>query len=262
MPEAPDLLHRRRCVFCEQPRKISGEHVWPKWIRKVLHPETGSYTATRSIVDPLGQVVSSDSWPAGSPYDTQVKAPCRDCNHGWMNGIEVAARDVLTDLMLNKGRPLITKKEQLSLSRWATKTAMMLQFLQPKARLIPDGDLTRFYKSQRPISGSRISIIAYSGPLPGDVYRHVALHNRSSQRFGGAIPEPDGYLSTFVVGRVAFQLHGKTGPTRQETVIAVDPAVRHQIWPYPQRSLSWPTQEIIRSVDGLMNVMLPSPARD
>ena len=79
--------------------------------------------------------------------DFTVRVVCAACNNGWMSALEGDAKPILERLLTNTSlRPLL-KEEQLVIGRWATKTAMMMDFTQEEP-LIPQRDRSLFFKRQ------------------------------------------------------------------------------------------------------------------
>jgi hypothetical protein len=100
MRNASGEMGRRACVFCKATdRKISKEHVWPKWLRKVIEGAEGPASEHGRIIKSRdGETLWHDTWK-DIPINWQVAAPCKHCNEGWMEGIEVETRPILTPLI-------------------------------------------------------------------------------------------------------------------------------------------------------------------
>jgi hypothetical protein len=76
-----------RCIFCDN-LVDSGEHLWPRWARKLLK-RAGHLRRTETAIDypaasaPFGTI---SHWTVnGSTYQKKVHVVCRTCNNGWMN---------------------------------------------------------------------------------------------------------------------------------------------------------------------------------
>ena len=57
---------------------------------------------------------------ASALRDLQVKAPCADCNKGWMNDLDIAMETLGRQMV--RGKPvLLTKGKQELLASWSVK---------------------------------------------------------------------------------------------------------------------------------------------
>lgn len=85
-----------RCAICQRDdRPLTREHVFARWLTQRL----------------------------GSAGDSRVIATvCADCNAGWMSGVEVSFRRLLTG---TRNGP-IAAPDRVALARWFTKTAVLL----------------------------------------------------------------------------------------------------------------------------------------
>src|SRR5687768_15944956 len=81
--------NRRAGAFCgATDRKISKEHVWPNWLRRVIEHGAGpSIGRSRTHRTRAGELISHDEWRE-RPIDWTVAAVCKPCNEGWMERIE------------------------------------------------------------------------------------------------------------------------------------------------------------------------------
>jgi hypothetical protein len=88
----------RSCAFCGEKGDMSGEHVWPKWVRNVILPDrrgVGGYVWARAVpegTDEIERVLQRDNLALAQ---IEVKRVCKDCNTGWMHRIEDEAIPVL-----------------------------------------------------------------------------------------------------------------------------------------------------------------------
>jgi hypothetical protein len=130
------------CAFCGAGSRLTKEHVFPTWLDAYL-PGDRPYW-----------VLEQDRFVGDHPFEVRrpsqgldfvVKAVCGDCNNGWMSAPEEEAKPILERLLISTKLGPLLKDEQQVIARWATKTAMMLDFTQEK-QLVPQADRTRFYK--------------------------------------------------------------------------------------------------------------------
>jgi hypothetical protein len=88
---APNL-----CAFCGKPGKMTKQHIWPKWLKKIRSPTATSHTQT------VGELISFSPGSRRPPRSTKIhqghagsrkiKNVCQLCNNGWMSQIEEAAK--------------------------------------------------------------------------------------------------------------------------------------------------------------------------
>jgi hypothetical protein len=112
-------------VFCGATgRKITKEHIWPRWLRKFIELGEGPpIRHSRSRITPEGETVHHDEWSA-IPIDWQVKGPCKPCNEGWMEELETVARPILVPMLEDK-TVVLDALDQQTLARWATLRVLM-----------------------------------------------------------------------------------------------------------------------------------------
>jgi hypothetical protein len=95
-----------------------------------------------------------------------VKRVCGSCNNGWMSELEESARPILSPLILARGAPVeLALADQLIVSRWAFKTALMADFHSRAAtRLFLPSVHAAFFRNRLPPQPNcGIWIAAYSG---------------------------------------------------------------------------------------------------
>ena len=178
-----------RCAFCAQPRAITQEDIFAKWMRSVI-PRTGRETHTRTIYRP---VLRNDGTyaPLAARYRKQghaaslkVACACKGCNGGWMSGLETRNRPLLTTL-IQGGTCVVSEEEIRNLSAWVAKTVMAAEFYRKESVAIPQADRTWLRENLvPPIQGWNIWLTAFEGPIWAAGMRHESLNM--------PIPRPDG----------------------------------------------------------------------
>lgn len=130
------------CAFCGENARLTNEHVFPAWLNAYL-PGDRPYW-----------VLEQDRFVGKRPFevrrpsqglDFKVRVVCGRCNHGWMSALEEEAKPILERLLTTTQLQPLLKNEQALIVRWATKTAMMLDFTQEEP-LVPQRDRTLFYR--------------------------------------------------------------------------------------------------------------------
>ena len=100
------------CVLCQRAdRPITREHIFARWLIRQVHGAR--------------LVASQGALSTAAPLRiARVVVPvCADCNAGWMSGLEVSFRRML--FARPRTGPL-QAPDRLTLSRWFTKTAVLL----------------------------------------------------------------------------------------------------------------------------------------
>lgn len=108
----------RTCMFCGN-KASTVEDAWPLWLMERF-PRSGKARTYREI-----GVHTFNDWPTPKPR-LRVKRLCKDCNNGWMSRLESAAKP-LFESILDQQPFAVDVPAQITLARWATKTAMVLE---------------------------------------------------------------------------------------------------------------------------------------
>lgn len=241
----------RRCVFCGDP-KVTREHAWPQWLEE--------RAPLRSTISELHQP------PGGQPYyrrrhakvrNYAVKRVCAKCNGGWMNDLEAATQPILRPMLKDIARPL-SKSDQATLSAWATKTAMMLEFIERDGRWpIPSDRYHWFYEHKEPPPGTHVFTAGYKGGIYANYWWRQTLPLFPQ---GEKAPTGQGlallYFSTLCVGHVILQILQPTVP--DWPITNAFPYTFLQIRPFV-RPWNWPGREVLD--DRLLLIASQGPPR-
>jgi hypothetical protein len=201
--------------------------------------------------------IQAEQWTA-IPFDLQVRAVCAPCNSGWMEDLEAATRPILTPMLEDRAVELGTD-DQLVLSRWATMAIMVAQHTHPLDQRTIGGDrFQRFHWLRELPRGAQIWIGRYdgSGPWPTN-YQHLALH--ISEPHGPSPARPNGYLTAFSIGYVAFVYYGhdmENGPSWHSS--SAQDLFLNPIWPSPGKTVRWPPPGLLEA-DGLQAAIRSFP---
>jgi hypothetical protein len=124
------VARSRRCVFCAAPASRKGEHVWTRWLMRLLRLQwhsDGGITVEKDglpILDRHGVARKVNHVP------TVLLPVCDhltgdDCNGKLERLYEATGRKVVTAVIL-KGRPLTSRDEVETFARWWLKTLLLL----------------------------------------------------------------------------------------------------------------------------------------
>jgi len=179
-----------RCVFCGA-LEASNEHVFGRWITG-LAKDAVPFTLTRS---------PGRSASALRTINLKTRAPCKQCNNGWMSRIEEEAKPLLSPIFA--GQPARwSADDQAKIARWAFKTALMIDCSSPASRVAPAEHFSYLPRRQMPPQ-SVLIYLAKHFPAPGEAANLVLA---SSYRPTGVDARlyPNPYQITFSVMQAVF----------------------------------------------------------
>jgi hypothetical protein len=161
---------RKACIFCgAQGRKITKEHVVPKWIGELpsQHPGDLSTFINRNVLN--------DGFRIELPADPNNPSPlanrvCDPCNTRWMSDMETPAKKACVMLLKhgNGTEPVkLLDAERALLGLWATKTAIMFDYtpLGRSRRWLPE-DARNLYATRTPPDFVRVWLAQLAGDHP------------------------------------------------------------------------------------------------
>ena len=230
---------RRSCIFCgSEDRKISGEHVWPKWIRSL-------FPGGELGVHYLRHTGTNRKWPVRRPDDTgpQLNDVCSICNEGWMSALENRVKPVLAPIVQSGSLTELPQEAVQAIASWCCLRAMVYDRINDKHFSLDQ--LRDFQDSNAAVPvQTKIWLSAYAKPEPAVAafvdYRVFYDFPEPSDR-----KAPEGYAMTGLVGFLAFQLL----TVRFDQSINI-PVPLHdgpwnetaiQIWPNP-KAMVWPPE--------------------
>jgi hypothetical protein len=119
-----DALTRRLCLFCEADLAgaKSREDTVPQWLQGELQIAADMIQPT--LTSPQGVHLKQRTHPVDQLLTGGI---CRDCNNGWMSRLETQTQPILRAVMHSRRDiATLTRAERQTLSRWAVKTAFVL----------------------------------------------------------------------------------------------------------------------------------------
>jgi hypothetical protein len=176
-----------RCPFCDA-RETTEEHVFPQWLSKELQS--------------IGSLVRPESGASVPLRKLDITAPiCMTCNNRWLSVLENDTKPLLTRMLRGEDQRLFHDEQKL-LATWALKTAMMLDLASGQP-VIPVGFLQALRQLRQPFPSSLVWIAGYGGSTWATWAQHSGLHLGVTEE-----QRPNGFVTTFTVFRVAFQVVG------------------------------------------------------
>lgn len=192
------------CMFCQFPKKLSKEHVWPVWLKQHLPVQHGVKRVDRhQWLEVPGQPVRYV--PRAGDYSTmKLKVVCTDCNNQWMSRLQVSAKPLVSELV--KGREVDVSHSMLALANWCTTFAMVLELGNRLSVVTKPQVRQRFMREQRPPQ-SWFVLAGVTDERPG-INRQA--WSRKARIEHSAPIEVTEHLSftTIISGRFVFQVQG------------------------------------------------------
>jgi hypothetical protein len=117
-----------KCIFCGFAGKLTGEHIWSRWMRRYI-PKNLAYYRSLSAIDHPDRADFKVFKRPGDIQDWKVVCVCETrCNNGWMRrSIDEPARPVMIPL-LNGESSRLTSHEQQIVASWAVLKAMVAEY--------------------------------------------------------------------------------------------------------------------------------------
>ena len=237
-----------RCIFCEQ-LGVTKEHIWSQWMHPILgiSPDEEAvefFKVHASKADYLGTLRVRNR--QGSTATKTVRAVCRDCNHGWMNGLEQEARPVLEALLLGRPVSLLPAGREL-LARWITMKLVVGEHAVHETAVVPQADRSAFMSERQIPNSVRIWI----GQIDSQKWK------RGWQRHAATLtwpkdPPPKPFRKTiqstafgagrlFVFAMISYVPDYQCGPN--EELVNVLP----RLWPLSQHA--WPPEQMVSDAE-------------
>ena len=257
MPRKPPFLYgRKKCIFCErQPPevKITGEHIFPDWLREIFpRNETTTHTQgiiTWPLVGPPNAPPSIKLSPKqGHSGSRKVGAVCNLCNERWLsNLVEEAAKPILIPMITGRAGE-ISPSMQRTLATWAAKTAMTGEQIARDSAVIKQSQRTWLKERLEPPDGWVIWAAPYSGPE----WRNLGLFQHNGRlelppvNDGSAIQHSLG-LTFIGLGHLLLQVFHTSWLGYWDGVLTARHVAR--IWPLTGTTIQWPSPYVFTDIE-------------
>ncbi len=243
------------CIFCgDDSRSLTDEHVFATWISDLFssHP-----TGVAQLIDAEGRI---QQW-AQVPFQQKVKVVCSSCNNGWMADLEQKAKPILTP-MLRGHRCEVRPRTQKLLAFWAVKTVLIIDHLQPKARVVPEKEYGAVYRARSPLPthlvwfGHRTVPREQTGDLLGATIKQPITHldvepGLEKRILQWASAGRRMYRITFGIGNLVVQVFGHDFPTKLHVDLPLQSRqLVRCVWPVTGR-FTWPPPRSLDEIGGL-----------
>lgn len=229
------------CAFCRATANITGEHVWPAWLSKLL-PKT-KYRNER--VDGVAKTV----WTT-TKLDQTANVVCKDCNETWMSDLENRAKSLLADVIVNGKQTSFGPDDLKFLSAYAFKAAVIANY--QTLSLVPEPISTRAQRERfRASLAIPPDICIWISSFQG----HARYSGRSNPRYAKSTDDPaplndlDIFTHTYVMGHLVFQvlayrfnsILNRGLRIELPKQVSVWEQASQQIWPI-KTNINWPAK--------------------
>lgn len=224
----------RECAFCDSTAKKTGEHVWSKWISRLL-PGKKRLRRLDSNRDVIKRSISNT-------IDWKVPVVCHPCNTRWMSDIieNKHAKPAMSDLILDKPGP-IDQMRANSIALFSFKTAVILDQLVIEHTPFFERSVRHEFKKSLTIPpdvGMWLTRFAPRGRGEANTF-----YNEGTAPEGGGIKM---YVCTFsaehlVLQIVAFKQFGLKSVATKDEFTAVP------FWPMIEAGFTWPPSSCLRT---------------
>jgi hypothetical protein len=228
----------RACIFCGATEDLTKEHLWPDWLNKEL---PNIYTSTVTLTRPDGE---TRSWAERETASQEIATVCGDCNHGWMNDLEKAARPILVP-MLNGRRLPLDRPQQRTLAAWAFKRATVAEYLDPPNAVIPFEERSWLKGHEKPPKGAHVFITSLDARLEETLYLNTYRLLPETPNNGDANLGRKGYVATLAIQHLALQVIFWR-EFKHTTLVHQAPLAQsvQRIWPF-DRNFGWPPGPVL-----------------
>lgn len=248
------------CVFCgDTSRRLTGEHVFGNWISEFFRARYAQdFNGTSRLLNADGTLTQ---YPM-VPFQQEVRIVCQPCNGGWMRRLEEDVQPILKPMMLGE-RTRLRAGSQRKLAVWAAKTALVLDYLHPAARVVPDSHYGSFYVEKRPLRSHYITISYRTVPYDDDLGYLLATALKQpvlNVQVDSIIAQPVRdklqewslaghrmYKVTFAVGQLVVLVFGHDFPL---PIRVYGNAPATHIWPVSHR-FDWSSEQSIDPMGGV-----------
>jgi hypothetical protein len=204
------------------------------------------------------------------PFNQTVRVVCENCNHGWMNGLETKVRSFLGPMIRHGKSTKLGPTEQASLAAWAIKTGLMLEYLHPIEKVVPDSVYHAIFATKQPPAGHLVWM-AHRTVFEIDSGRELIVSSLEEslprfdieeavyEKFINVVNKDPNFKKThnvfrltYTIGHVVFQVFGHNLPFGFK-VVGPPNKVIQPIWPIIS-DVTWPPADAVEIIGGLVGL--------
>jgi hypothetical protein len=250
----------RQCLFCGSVGRLTEEHVFGDWLHNLGFTDPAGIREMIEDADLENPVIQ-----IGHPFHRKLRIVCEPCNGGWMKGMEDAAKPLLIKMFnSNSSNVELDDADQLTLARWAFKTAAVLSQLGT-IKTFPLAHCREFYETDIPPVSTRLWIGSASVNLTEKGQRLASWRyeprNAGVTTQGRTVSVPC-YSARFQLINAVFDVFGYVPTAGVELDATLSPDLSRALlplWPSSTETIWWPpvvSLNTIGGIDGLASVPL------
>jgi hypothetical protein len=230
------LVQPEKCAFCPSTAKVSGEHVWSKWIGELANSPEARVTFSKVELDDS----VSKQWDMPG-LDMKANVVCKVCNETWMSDIESAAKVAMTDLILGNPVAEITTEQAARIANFAFKTAIISDRMM-NGHFFDISVRYAFKKSLAIPSTVKMWLLGFQA----DTFQG-SLRTRNIYFPSQSLTDLTLNVCTFFSGRFGFQvLAVKTDIVGHVEPVPTPPGLTFTFHPNIDAGISWPRPVLLK----------------
>jgi hypothetical protein len=207
----------RQCIYCGNHGKMTKEHFYGEWLKKIVSPGRSKRTVHIVSTETENGVVLGKGklHRPGPPYASQLRVVCEECNNGWLSKIQEIAKPLLIPL-IRGDTSRMTADCLLPLAAYATMVTMTIQFADPQTLVHTSEQRLAFMNSKKPPNNWLIFCGMCPNPRIAGAWWHRAGHakdNADSNEASSALGlKNNAHTTIFFLGNLFF--YTISGPTK------------------------------------------------
>jgi hypothetical protein len=235
----------RKCIFCDEPKKLTKEHLWSKWTRQLVSHDILKHEYADHVfkMDGVDRSVRTYGW---DPRNSTIKSVCHECNNGWMSSLDDAGKSVLSLLIKGEAAFLDVDSQKL-IATWVAMKTMVGEFFDPVKAAVPLSERQFLRDRRQPPDNWIIWIGNYTRDKWTGEWVHTAVGIDSAEGIARRDPKiPNTQTTTFVVGKLYAHVFSSEIPDiiAGITLGKIGLEKLAQIWPARESFIGWPTNAL------------------
>lgn len=238
-----------RCAFCDQPAKLTKEHLWARWTKQLVRYDDDKHEHTVEVRNPT-TVEKADRIGAGDVRNRGLKIVCGACNGGWMGDLEEQVKPLLTPMILGQYTRL-SPAAQLIVSRWVAMKVAVGEYFDPPRAAVTLAE-RRAIMNDQPLPGWRFWWGRYNRERSGTQYIHTSMGlHIGSVPYGDDRSRPNLQTTMFIVGELYFNVLSSADP-RLSAWVSLDVDAIGKAVEFPvATNIGWPPGGVLNDTAAL-----------
>jgi hypothetical protein len=149
----------KECIFCGTKLtryNKSKEHIISQWIMESLKfNKSKIYGKHTSFPSNPETIYNQREFDISSFVFGNI---CKFCNNGWMSELENSMKPLLLGVLDDRSPTILSKEQCLLFSKWAYKTAIIINYSVPYKKIIPISQVHNFYLKKELPSNFKVDL--------------------------------------------------------------------------------------------------------